>query len=866
VVLSLAAALACSAQTNVLTYHNDNARTGQNLNETILTPSDVNSTNFGKLGFLSVDGLVDAQPLYVSNLTVAGAPHNVVFIVTEHDSVYVFDADTFAQLWKVTVLGSNETPSDNRGCDQVTPEIGITSTPVIDLNAGPHGTMYLVAMSKDTRGNYYQRLHALDLTTGAEQAGSPTTIQATFPKPGGGGQVVTFDPKQYKERASLLLLNGVIYTAWASHCDYPPYAGWVMGYSESTLQQVSVLNITPNGSEGAIWMSGAGPAADAPGNIYFLAANGTFDTTLNANGFPVNGDYGNAFIKLSTGGNSLSGADYFTMHNTVPESNVDQDLGSGGALLLPDLKDGLGNPWHLAVGAGKDGNIYVVNRDSMGKFNPNNDSAIYQEIASNGLSGAVFAMPAYFNNTIYYGAVGDSLKAFSISSARLVTPPSSKTASTFAYPGTTPSISANGTSNGIVWAVENNGGAGILHAYGATNLANELYNSNQAANGRDHFSDNKFITPMIANGKVYVGTPTGVILFGLLNGAPPTLVSLAVTPANSSIAKGTTQQFTATGTFSDGSTQNLTNSATWSSSNTSVATINSTGLASSVGVGNSTIQAASASVTGLTTLTVTAAVLSSLAVTPANSAIAKGVTQQFTATGTFSDGSTQNLTNTVAWTSTNTAVATITSNGLATGVAPGSTTMQAAWGSVSSSISLTVTPPVLVSLAVTPANPSIAKGTTQQFTATGTFSDGSTQNLTNTVAWASTNTAVATITNTGLATGVAPGSTTMQAALGLVSGSAGLTVTPVLVSLAVTPANSAIAKGTTQQFTATGTFSDGSTQNLTNTVAWTSTNTAVATITGSGLAIGVAPGSTTTQAALGSVTGSTPLAVNAAVP
>src|SRR5712691_11388001 len=187
VVLSLTAALACSAQTNVLTYHNDNARMGQNLNETILTPSNVNSANFGKLGFLSVDGLVDAQPLYVSHLTVAGVPHNVVFIATEHDSVYVFDVDTFAQLWKVTVLGSNETPSDNRGCDQVTPEIGITSTPVIDLNAGPHGTMYLVAMSKDTRGNYYQRLHALDLTTGAEQAVSPTTIQATFPKPGGGG-------------------------------------------------------------------------------------------------------------------------------------------------------------------------------------------------------------------------------------------------------------------------------------------------------------------------------------------------------------------------------------------------------------------------------------------------------------------------------------------------------------------------------------------------------------------------------------------------------------------------------------------------------------------------------------------------------
>jgi hypothetical protein len=499
---------------NVLTYHNDNARTGQNLNETILTPVTVNSTNFGKKGFLSVQGLVDAEPLYVSNLTISGASHNVVFVVTEHDLVYAFDADSFTQLWQVSVLGPNEVPSDDRGCTQVTPEIGITSTPVIDLNAGPHGAIFVVAMSKDANGNYYQRLHALDITTGAEQSGSPTTIHATFPKATGQ---VTFDPGQYKERASLLLLNGVIYLSWASHCDYAPYSGWVMGYSESTLQQVSVLNFTPNGSEGAVWMSGAGIAADTLGNIYFLAANGTFDTTLNANGFPVNGDYGNAFMKLATSGNALSVADYFTMHNTVLESNADQDLGSGGALVLPDLQDGLGNTWHLAVGAGKDAIIYVVNRDSMGKFNPSNDNAIYQEVTSNGLgSGGVWAMPAYFNNSIYFGAVRDALKAFTITNARIVTPPASQSAGAFSYPGTTPSISANGTSNGIVWAVEKNGNTGILHAYDASDLANELYNSNQAGT-RDQFVDNKFITPMIANGKVYVGTPTGVIVFGLLH-------------------------------------------------------------------------------------------------------------------------------------------------------------------------------------------------------------------------------------------------------------------------------------------------------------------------------------------------------------
>jgi hypothetical protein len=498
---------------NVLTFHNDVARTGQNLNETILTPASLNSSNFGKVGFLQTDGLVDAEPLYVSNLTVSGAQHNVAFVVTEHDSAYAFDADTFAQLWKVSVLGANESSSDDRGCGQVTPEIGVTSTPVIDPHAGSRGVMYLVAMSKDSNGNYFHRLHALDITTGAEISGSPTTIQATFPNQGGQ---TTFDPKQYKERAALLLLNGVIYTTWASHCDAGTYTGWIMGYHQTTLQQSSVLNVIPNGGDGAIWMAGDGPAADSSGNFYFLDANGTFDTTLDAGGNPVNSDYGNAFIKISTANNTLSVADYFTMHNTTSESDADQDLGSGGEILLPDLKDAANNTWHLAVGAGKDSHIYVVNRDLMGKFNTSNDNAIYQEISSNGISGGSFATPAYFNNTVYYGAVGDSLKAFTIANAKLVTPPGSKSTANFGYPGATPSISANGTSNGIVWAVENSGGTGVLHAYDATDLATELYNSSQAANGSDTFSDNKFITPMIAGGKVYVGTPTGVIVFGSL--------------------------------------------------------------------------------------------------------------------------------------------------------------------------------------------------------------------------------------------------------------------------------------------------------------------------------------------------------------
>jgi hypothetical protein len=501
-----------SGSVTVLTYHNDASRTGQNLDEKILTPRNVNSTNFGKLGFLSVDGLVDAEPLYVSNLMVAGHPHNVVFAVTEHDSIYAFDADTFNQLWQVTVRGAKETPSDDRGCGQVSPEIGITSTPVISFNNKGRGTMYLVAMSKDNYGNYFQRLHALDVTTGAEISGSPTTIEATFPNLQGG---TTFDPKQYKERASLLLLDGKIYTSWASHCDNGVYTGWVMGYDAATLKQVSVLNLTPNGSDGAIWMSGAGPAADAQGNIYLLDGNGTFDKTFDSAGFPTNGDFGNGFLKLSASGSKLSVADYFNMHNTNAESDADQDLGSGGALVLPDFKDASGKTWQLAVGAGKDAHMYVVNRNSMGKFNTKKDNAIYQEL-DHALAGAVFSMPAYFNSTVYFGAVGDSLKAFSVVNAKLVPKAASKTSGTFAYPGTTPSISSNGASNGIVWAVESRGSdAGVLHAYDASNLAHELYNSNQAGT-RDNFSDNKYITPMIANGKVFVGTPTGIIVFGLL--------------------------------------------------------------------------------------------------------------------------------------------------------------------------------------------------------------------------------------------------------------------------------------------------------------------------------------------------------------
>lgn len=505
------------AATDVLTYHNDNARTGQDLHETILTPSNVNATTFGKLFVIPVDGKVDAQPLYVSNVPIPGnGTHNVLVVASEHDSVYAFDADTGAKLWQVSMLKTGETTSEPRfGCGQVSPEIGVTATLVIDRNAGPNGTIYVVAMSKNSTPTYFQRIHALNLATGAEQFSGPKDVQASFPGTGdnSNGTSVIFDPGAYKERPGLLLLNGVVYTSWSSHCDIEPYTGWIMGYDQNTLSQVNVLDITPNGSEASFWNSGAGLAADSSGNIYQEAANGTFDSTLNANGFPSKGDFGNAFVKISTSGNQLAVADYFALFNTASESSSDTDLGSGGAMLLPDLTDGSGNIRHLSVAAGKDGNIYVVERDNMGKFNASTNN-IYQQLT--GAIGSEFGIPAYFNNTVFYGGAGDTLKAFSIANAKLGATPASQSATSFGYPGASPSISANGTSNGIVWAAENTNPA-VLHAYDATNLAKELYNSNQAASGRDHFgAGNKFIVPTVANGKVYAGTTNGVGVFGLL--------------------------------------------------------------------------------------------------------------------------------------------------------------------------------------------------------------------------------------------------------------------------------------------------------------------------------------------------------------
>ncbi|HTY94162.1 MAG TPA: hypothetical protein VMC02_09755 [Steroidobacteraceae bacterium] len=500
--------------TDVVTYKYDVQRTGQNLTESVLTPANVSASTFGLLRNLAVDGKVDAQPLYLSKLVVAGVAHNTVFIATENGSVYAFDSDTGTLLWKVSLLGSGETASDSQNCSDVAPQIGITSTPVIDRGAGPHGTLFAVAMSRDTAASFHQRLHALDVTTGAEMTGSPKDIAATY-------HSTSFMPGQYEERAALLLSNGTIYTTWASHCDTAPYGGWVIAYSESTLGQTGVLNLAPGAagmgfaSQGpAIWMSGGGPAADAAGNVYLITGNGRFETTLDANGFPSGGDYGDSFVKISASAGALAVADYFALSNGLSESANDVDLGSGGIMLLPDLTDGAGTVRHLAVGAGKDGNLYVVSRDAMGKFSATANN-IWQEL-DGALSGGVWSTPAWFGGSVYYGPVGGTLRSFSVTNASLSGAAVSQTPTSFVYPGTLPVISANGSANAIVWAYENATQA-VLHAYDAGNLARELYNSTQAPHYRDQFgTGNKFIVPTVADGKVFVATTNSVAVFGLL--------------------------------------------------------------------------------------------------------------------------------------------------------------------------------------------------------------------------------------------------------------------------------------------------------------------------------------------------------------
>ena len=507
----------------------DTLRTGLNSNETVLTPANVNSAQFGRLFSYTLDGVADASPLYMANVSIPGQGfHNVVYVATEHDSVYAFDADGLSgnPLWEVSFINpaggvTTVPPGDTGECCDISPEIGITGSPVINPATG---TLYVVAKTKEVSGGtttYAHRLHALDITTGAEKFGGPVIILASVPGTGAGasGGQTPFIALRENQRPALLLSNGVVYFAFAAHGDQPPYHGWVLGYNAATLQQVMAYNSTPNGSGGGIWQSGDGLAADSTGNIYFVTGNGDFDANSGGS------SYGDSFVKLSPGGVV---PDYFTPHDQANMQANDLDLGSGGTLLLPDQS---GPHPHLAISAGKNGTIYLVDRDNMGRYIASNDSQIVQSLVNVFPNGTFmtgnFKAPLYFNGSVYFSADADTIKSFKVANGLLSTAPTSQTSLIPSYPGATLSISANGNSNGILWAVQRidfgpTGGGGprspgVLHAYDATNLATELYTSNQAAGSRDALDfAAKWSAALVANGKVFVATNALLTVFSLL--------------------------------------------------------------------------------------------------------------------------------------------------------------------------------------------------------------------------------------------------------------------------------------------------------------------------------------------------------------
>lgn len=517
---SASATVYVTAYPGTFTFHNDNFRTGQNLNEIVLTPGNVNATNFGRLFSCPLDGLTLALPLYVANVNIPGKGfHNVVYVATEHDSVFAFDADglTNAPLWQVSFInptsGVTTVPAADTGeTGDIPDEIGITSTPVIDPT---NGTIYVVAATKEVTNSttsYVQRLHALDITTGAEKFGGPAVIQASVAGTGPGstsGQVM-FDSLTENQRAALLLTNGVVYLGFSSHGDNPPYYGWLLGYNASTLQRVMAYNSTPNQGKGGIWMDGDGPAVDSSGNIYFITGDGVFDANTGGQ------DYGDCFMKISPGG---AEQDYFSpsVQMTLDQNNL--DLGSGGVLLLPNQS---GTYPHEMVSAGKNGTVYLVNRDNMGHYNSISDQNIQSlvNIFPNnlGIEGGNFGSPVYFNGNVYFSPIQNTVQAFALTNGLLSTTSTSQSSEVYSQRGGTLAISANGNTNGILWVLQSNGTnvPGTLHAYDANNLGNELYNSDEAGSRDTLDIWWKFTTPVVANGKVFVTSMGQLTAYGLL--------------------------------------------------------------------------------------------------------------------------------------------------------------------------------------------------------------------------------------------------------------------------------------------------------------------------------------------------------------
>ena len=508
---SATVAVSSTPMSAVTTERYDSARTGQNLAETILTPANVNSSTFGKITSYSLDGFTFTQPLYVPNLAIPGqGTFNVVFVATEHDTVYAFDADGMQSnaLWKKSFIdpanGITTVPQSDVG-STIFPEIGITGTPVIDLATD---TMYLVALTKEN-GSYVQRLHALDITTGQEKLGGPVAIQATVPGIGSGTDGngnVAFQPKIELQRAGLLLLNGVIYIAWGSHGDNGPYHGWVMAYNAADLSQIAVWNATPDGKAGAIWQSGAGLSADSNGTVFAVTGNGTFDASMGGTG------YGDSVVALKLNGSTLSVSDYFAPFNQAMLSSDDSDVGSSGLTVIPGTR--------LGTTAGKDGSIYLVNLDNLGQFNAVDNSQIVQYLAfaiGTAAEDNNFSTATFFNGNVYYIGQTDFAQQYQLSGGLLSTSPVTESKNKFGHRGAQAVVSANGNTNGIMWAIEYLQGAnGVLHAYDANNLATELYNSTQAGQ-RDVFGIGaRFAVPTVVNGKVYVGAKSELAIFGNL--------------------------------------------------------------------------------------------------------------------------------------------------------------------------------------------------------------------------------------------------------------------------------------------------------------------------------------------------------------
>lgn len=519
-VLALAVVAQPRANSQVLTSQYDNARTGATLNETTLTPANVNSRQFGKIFSLPVEGDIYAQPLYMPHLEIPGkGTHNVLFVATEHDSVYAFDADGRSRepLWHVNFLnsgaGAATVPAQDVSCPFITPEIGITPTPVIDLKTG---TLYVLARTKESLGllkgaRYVQRLHALAVTTGAEKFGGPVEIKASVRGRGAGGSQgeVAFDPLRELPRAGLLLANGQVYLTWASSCDVGPYHGWVMAYDARTLVQTAVFNTSPDAEESGIWQSDNGPAADEDGNVYVATGNGKFDAATNGR------DYGDSALKLGIKGHDFIVRDYFTPFNERELNSDDADLGSGGPMLLPNQP---GNHPHLLLVAGKDGVLYVLDRDHMGKYQPGGNSHALQVFH---FRGGSYAAPAYWNKHVYFLASDDYLSDFALEGGRLSNKPVAMGNQRFGNPGATPAISANGTRDGIVWLIDTKAWnasdrPAVLHAYDASNVAHELYNTEQDS-ARDRVGKTlRFTVPTVVNGRVYVEAKGEVDVYGPL--------------------------------------------------------------------------------------------------------------------------------------------------------------------------------------------------------------------------------------------------------------------------------------------------------------------------------------------------------------